>query len=40
MNEKTKLKRLIIFVVSGVFLSSCLVVLLLMNSSLWAKLVA
>ena len=39
MTDKTKLRRLIIFIVGGVFLSSCLVILLLMNSSLWAKLV-
>jgi uncharacterized membrane protein YdjX (TVP38/TMEM64 family) len=39
MTGKTKLRRLIIFIVGGVFLASCLVVLLLMNSSLWAKLV-
>jgi uncharacterized membrane protein YdjX (TVP38/TMEM64 family) len=39
MTDKTKLRRLIIFIVGGVFLSSCVVVFLLMNSSLWAKLV-
>jgi uncharacterized membrane protein YdjX (TVP38/TMEM64 family) len=39
MTAKTNLKRLIIFVVGGVFVASCLLVLLLMNSSLWDKLV-
>ena len=39
MTDKTKLRRLIIFIVGGVFLASCAVLLLLMNSSLWAKLV-
>jgi uncharacterized membrane protein YdjX (TVP38/TMEM64 family) len=40
MTDKTKLRRLIMFIVGGVFLASCLVVLLLLNSSLWAKLVS
>jgi uncharacterized membrane protein YdjX (TVP38/TMEM64 family) len=39
MTAKTKLRRLVIFIVGGVFLAACLVVLLLMNSSLWAKFV-
>jgi uncharacterized membrane protein YdjX (TVP38/TMEM64 family) len=38
MTDKTKLRRLVIFIVGGVFLASCVVVLLLMNSSLWTKL--
>jgi uncharacterized membrane protein YdjX (TVP38/TMEM64 family) len=38
MTDKSKLRRLIIFIVSGVFMAFCLVVLLLMNSSLWPKL--
>jgi uncharacterized membrane protein YdjX (TVP38/TMEM64 family) len=40
MTDKSRLRRMAIFVVGGIFLASCLVVvLLLMNSSLWAKLV-
>jgi uncharacterized membrane protein YdjX (TVP38/TMEM64 family) len=39
MADKTKLRRLIIFIVGGVFMASCLVVLLLLNSSLWTKLI-
>ena len=39
MTDKTKLKRLILFIVGGVFLASCLVALLLLNGSIWAKFV-
>ena len=39
MTNKTKLKRLILFIVGGVFLASCLVALLLLNGSIWAKFV-
>ena len=39
MTDKTKLKRLILFIVGGVFLASCLVALLLLNGSIWAKVV-
>jgi len=40
MIDKSRLKRMAIFVVGGIFLASCLVfVLLLTNSGLWAKLV-
>lgn len=39
MTDTAKLRRLVVFIAGGVFLSSCLVVLLLMDGSLWAKLV-
>jgi uncharacterized membrane protein YdjX (TVP38/TMEM64 family) len=39
MTDKSRLRRMAIFVVGGIFLSACImVVLLLTNSSLWAKL--
>jgi len=37
MTDKAKLKRLIIFIVCGVFVASCLVALLLLNGSIWAR---
>jgi uncharacterized membrane protein YdjX (TVP38/TMEM64 family) len=39
MTDKTKMRRLIIFIVGGVFLASCIVALLLLNGSIWAKFV-
>lgn len=39
MTDKTKLRRLILFIVGGVFLASCMVALLLLNGSHWARLV-
>lgn len=39
MTDKSRLRRMVIFVVGGIFLASCLVVVLLLtNSGLWAKL--
>lgn len=38
MTDKSRLKHLIILAAGGVFLASCVAVLVLMNSSLWAKL--
>jgi len=37
MTDKSRLKRMIILIGGGVFLASCLVVLLLLKSSLWTK---
>lgn len=39
MTDKARLKRMVIIIVGGVFLASCLVALLLLNSSLWTKLI-
>ena len=40
MTDKSRLRRMVIFIVGGIFLASCLVVVLLLtNTSLWAKLV-
>ncbi len=39
MTDKSRLRRMIIFIGGGVFLASCLVVLLLLNSSLWTQLI-
>ena len=38
MTDKSRLRRMIIIIAGGVFLASCLVVLLLLNSSLWTEL--
>jgi uncharacterized membrane protein YdjX (TVP38/TMEM64 family) len=38
MTDKSRLRRLILFIVGGVFLASCVVFLLLLNSSLWTHL--
>ncbi len=38
MTDKYRLKRLMILLAGGIFLASCVVVLLLLNSSLWEKL--
>jgi len=40
MTDNAKLKRLLFFIVGGVLLASCLVALLLLNSSLWTKLLS
>jgi len=39
MTDESRLKRMVILVAGGIFLASCLVVLLLLNGSVWAKLV-
>jgi len=38
MTDKSRFKRLVLIVVGGVFLASCLIFLLLLNSSIWTKL--
>jgi uncharacterized membrane protein YdjX (TVP38/TMEM64 family) len=38
MTDQTRLKRILVLVAAGVFLASCLAVLLLVPRSLWAKL--
>jgi uncharacterized membrane protein YdjX (TVP38/TMEM64 family) len=39
MTDKSHMKRMILFLVGGVFLASCLVLLLLLNSDFWAKFI-